>query len=383
MAYNQTDLIDIVSKFEIKEGVGAVEHFGMGHINDSYVVKSASDNQPGYLLQRINHHIFKDVPALMNNILLVTDHLKTKLKSVPGANPETEVLTVVKTKDHFSYHHDSLGNYWRVYTYLKNTKSLDIVVNTKQAQECGKALGKFQAMLTDFDTGRLHETIPNFHNVASRLSQYHTALERNQVARKQLVVEEMGFISERIERMCAMLTLAKEEHLPVRVTHNDTKFNNVLLNQWDRAQCIVDLDTVMPGYVSYDFGDAIRTLINMAAEDEPDLVKIGLNMPIFEAFTKGYLTESVEWLTEGEIKSLSLSVLLFPYMQGVRFLTDYLQGDTYYKTQFPDHNLQRARAQFQLVRKLEEQYEMIEDIIWETANRCLDLTYERSKPGNV
>lgn len=379
MPYSQSDLIHIASNFEITGGVTSVEKFGRGHINDTYIVKNASDNQPAYLLQRINHMIFNDVPALMNNIFLVTDHLKAKLKKVPGADAETEILTVIKTKDHSPYYHDDQGNYWRMYIYLKNTKVLDFVANNEQAQECGKALGKFQSMLADFDTWRLYETIPNFHNVALRLSQYHRALENNHAGRKHLVAEELGFINERIERMCAVLTLIKEEHLPLRVTHNDTKFNNILLNERDRAQCIVDLDTVMPGYVAYDFGDAIRTLINTAAEDEGDLSKIGLNMPIFEAFTRGYLTESVEWLTEGEIKSLCLAVPLFPYMQGVRFLTDYLQGDTYYKTQFPDHNLQRARAQFQLLLKIEEQYEKIEDTIWGTANWCLDLTYEQGK----
>lgn len=382
MPYSQSDLINIVSNFEITDGVAAIEKFGKGHINDTYAVTSAVDNQPVYLLQRINQMIFQDVPALMDNILLVTDHLKTKLKSISGADPETDVLTVIKTKDHFPYYHDNQGNYWRMYLYLKNTKVLDFVANNEQAQECGKALGRFQSMLADFDTWRLHETIPNFHNVALRLSQYHRALENNLGARKHLVSEEIRFINERIERMCAVLTLIKEEHLPLRVTHNDTKFNNILLNERDRAQCLVDLDTVMPGYVAYDFGDAIRTLINTAAEDEGDLSKIGLNMPIFEAFTAGYLTESVEWLTEGEIKSICLSVPLFPYMQGVRFLTDYLQGDTYYKTHFEDHNLQRARAQFQLLRELEAQYERIEDTIWETTNRCLDLMYLQNKQGD-
>jgi len=381
MPYSQSDLINIVSNFEITDGVSAIEKFGKGHINDSYAVKSAGNNQPAYLLQRINQMIFQDVPALMDNILLVTDHLKTKLKSVPGGAPEAEVLTVIKTKGHLPYYRDSTGDYWRLYVYLKGTKVLDIVANNEQAQECGKALGKFQSMLADFDTWRLHETIPNFHNVALRLSQYNRALENNEVARKHLVSEEIEFINTRIERMCSILTLIKNEHLPLRVTHNDTKFNNILLDEHDRAQCIVDLDTVMPGYVAYDFGDAIRTLINTAVEDEAELSKIGLNMPIFKAFTKGYLSESVAWLTEGEIKSLCLSVPLFPYMQGVRFLTDYLLGDIYYKTQFPDHNLQRARAQFQLLKEIEVQRDQIEDIIWETANRCLDLTYAQNKSG--
>jgi len=379
MPYSQSDLIHVTSNFQITGDVTAVEKFGKGHINDTYIVKNGLDNEPGYLLQRINHLIFNNIPALMNNILLVTDHLKTKLKTVLAADRETAVVTVIKTKDHLSYYHDNQGSYWRMYLYLKNTKALDFVANNEQAAECGRALGRFQSMLADFDSRQLHETIPNFHNVSLRLSQYHTALENNQAARKYFVTEEAGFISERIERMCAMLTFVQEAHLPLRVTHNDTKFNNILFNEKDCAQCIVDLDTLMPGYVAYDFGDAVRTLINTAAEDECDLSKISLNLPIFEAFTKGYLTESVEWLTEGEIKSLCLSVPLFPYMQGVRFLTDYLQGDTYYKTEFPDHNLQRARAQFQLLRKLEERQETIDDIIWETANQCMDMAYEQNK----
>lgn len=379
MPYNQSHLINIISNFDITYSAAVIEKFGKGHINDTYIVKSDDDNQPGYLLQRINQMVFNDVPALMNNILLVTDHLKAKLRRIPGADPETEVLTVIKTKDRFPYYQDYHGNYWRMYVYLKNTKALDFVANNEQAQQCGKAVGRFQSMLADFDSSCLHETIPNFHNIALRLSQCHTALENNQATRKHLVAEEIRFISERIQQMCAILTLIKEEHLPLRVTHNDTKFNNILLDERDTAQCIVDLDTVMPGYVAHDFGDAVRTLINTTDEDEGDLSKIALNMPIFEAFTKGYLTESAEWLTEGEIKSLCLSVPLFPYMQGVRFLTDYLQGDTYYKTLFPGHNLQRARAQFQLLRKLEGLYERIEDIIWGAANWSLDKTYERNR----
>jgi len=383
MLYNQQDLINIVSNFEIEEHVTAVENFGSGHINNTYIVKSAPDNQPCYLLQRINHMIFKDVPALMDNILLVTDHLREKLRTVPGADPEAGVLTVIKTERHLPYYRDDQGNYWRMYVYLKNTKVLDFVAKAEQAQECGKAVGKFESMLADFAAWRLHETIPNFHNVALRLNQYHRALAQNQAGRKHLIAKEMGFVSERVERMCAMLRLIEKENLPLRVTHNDTKCNNILFNEKDRAQCVVDLDTVMPGYVAYDFGDAIRTLINTAAEDEVDLSKIGLNMPIFKAFTKGYLAEAVEWLTEGEIRSLCLSVPLFPYMQGVRFLTDYLQGDTYYKTHFNGHNLQRARAQFQLLRKIEKAYENIEDIIWETSNRCLDRKFEQTKSTDI
>ncbi len=263
-----------------------------------------------------------------------------------------------------------------MYRYIENTKSIDIVETEEQAFEGGKALGRFQVLLFDLDINLLNYTIPAFHHIGLRLTRFNTALQADPLDRKKAVAAEVEFIQQRIESMCAILDLGREEGLPLRITHNDTKFNNILLDLNNKAQCIIDLDTVMPGYVAYDFGDAIRSIINTAPEDEKDLDKIGLNIPLFESFTKGHLSASAGFLTENEIKSLPLSVLLFPYMQGVRFLTDYLNGDTYYKTHFPHHNLQRTRAQFQLLRKLEEQYAKIENFILETASAMSEKGYK-------
>jgi Ser/Thr protein kinase RdoA (MazF antagonist) len=375
------NLLKIASNFKINADISSIEPYGSGHINDTYYIKNINSEGSDYLLQRINHRVFKDVPSLMNNIQLVTTHLRTRLKEIPGADPDKEVLSLVKTNEHLYYFLDEGGNYWRMYKYIKNTKSIDIVETNEQAFEGGKAFGRFQMLLFDLDINLLNYTIPAFHHIGLRLTRFNSALQADPLDRKNAVAAEVEFIQLRIEAMCAILNLGREEGLPVRITHNDTKFNNILLNLNDKAQCVIDLDTVMPGYVAYDFGDAIRSIINTAPEDEQDLDKIRLNIPLFEAFTQGYLKESVGFLTENEIKSLPLSVLLFPYMQGVRFLTDYLNGDTYYKIHFPDHNLQRTRAQFQLLRKLEEQYSKIENFIWETANTYLnkDINTNRSE----
>jgi Ser/Thr protein kinase RdoA (MazF antagonist) len=368
----QFNLSNIALNFRIEADISSITPYGSGHINDTYYVKNSHNGESDYLLQRINHTVFRDVPALMNNIYLVISHLRSKLKEIPGADPDKEVLSLVKTNDHLYYYLDEQGNYWRMYKYITNTKSIDIVETKEQAFEGGKAFGRFQTLLSDLDINLLHYTIPDFHHIGLRLTRFNTALQTDPLGRKKTISAEIEFIQKRIESMCAILKLGKEEKLPLRITHNDTKFNNVLLDENDRAQCVIDLDTVMPGYVAYDFGDAIRTIINTAPEDEKELDKIKLNMPLFEAFTEGYLKESASFLTESEIKSLPLSVLLFPYMQGVRFLTDYLNGDTYYKVHFPDHNLQRTRAQFQLLGKLEEQYSKIENFIWETSGVYLN-----------
>lgn len=370
-ANKQVDLLKITSNFIIGTDVASIEPYGSGHINDTYYVKNNHSQKPDYLLQRINHLVFKDVPALMNNIVLVTSHLRAKLREIPSADPDKEVLTLIQTRDYRYFHQDENGNFWRMYKYIQNTKSVDIVETNDQAFEGGKALARFQTLLFDLDTNLLNYTIPDFHNIAMRLTRFNTVLLNDPLCRKASVFSEIEFIQKRVQSMFTILGFGKERKLPTRITHNDTKFNNILLDEQGRAQCIIDLDTVMPGYIAYDFGDAIRTIINTAAEDEKDLQKIKLNMPLFEAFTQGYLKESAAFLTEDEIQSLPLAVLLFPYMQGVRFLTDYLNGDTYYKINFPDHNLQRTRAQFQLLRKLEEQYAEIENFVSETASACL------------
>ncbi len=350
---NPTDHIkQILANFCI-EDFSTIKPYGSGHINDTYHVKNARVGGVDYLLQKINHHIFKDVPALMSNINLVTTHLKKKLAAIPLSKPDVEVLTPVPTKEGKLYFCDAFGNYWRIYHFLK-TNSYDILQTEKQAYEGGKAFGKFQALLVDLDTSAIVETIPDFHHITKRLARFGEVVQADVALRVKEAMPEIRFIQERIDYMSTALHAEADDPLPLRIIHNDTKINNVLLDEQDRAQCVIDLDTVMPGYVAYDFGDAIRTIINTAAEDEEDLTKIKLNVPLFKAYGEGYYDEAKVFLTDAEAKSLLTGAFLITYEQAVRFLTDFLEGDTYYKTQFPLHNLQRTRAQLELLKKMED-----------------------------
>jgi hypothetical protein len=373
MSHNITQ---IVSNFCIEGGIAAVDPFGSGHINDTFHLQNTNPLLPGYLLQRINHHVFENVPALMKNVQLVTAHLKNKLTQIPDSNPDKEVLTIVWTKDEQCFFCDEAGNYWRIYVFLKDTKSYDMVLTQQQAYEGGKAFGKFQLLLSDLDANLLSETIPGFHNISMRLDKLNKVVLLDAKGRVNDVLPELTFVIERASSMLTIMNLGKEGKLPLRVIHNDTKFNNILLDMNDCAQCVIDLDTVMPGYVAYDFGDAIRTIINTTPEDEEDLSKIDLSIPLFKAYAEGYLKNAASFLSNTEVKSLAMGVLLIPYMQGVRFLTDDIEGDVYYKTHFAGHNLQRTRAQFQLLKKLEEAYDVLDQIIETIANTHSQITTE-------
>jgi thiamine kinase-like enzyme len=313
-----------------------------------------TDTSYYYLLQKINHFVFRDIHGLMDNIANVTRHLRDKLTNIPGSDPEKEVLKLVENCNNGYYIEDDNDNYWRVFHFLNNTKSYDQVLTETQAFEGGKAFGRFQALLSDMDPDLVVDTIPNFHNIEHRLSNLDKAIAADTAKRVSLVADEMDFINCHRESMNRILSLGRAGILPKRIIHNDTKFNNVLLDESDHAQCVIDLDTVMPGYVAYDFGDAVRTIVNTAPEDEPDLNKIRLNIPLFTAYVSGYLQQTVGFLTDPEVNSLIDGALLLPYMQGVRFLTDYLDGDKYFKIHSAEHNLQRTRAQFCLVNKLKE-----------------------------
>lgn len=353
---------EVITKFQCAAEGSNTEPYGSGHINDSFLVKNQHAAGPHYLLQRINTSIFPNVEALTENMLRVTAHLKAKLANGSG-DPLKEVMTLIPTHDGKYYHQDPAGNYWRMLYFLSNTRSYDMVSTEKQAYEGGKAFGKFQSMLSDFPSEDLYEVIPNFHNIKFRLAQLQDAIEKNLADRLDTVAAELKLVKAHADAMLYFQQSETASALPKRVTHNDTKFNNVLLDSNDEAQCVIDLETVMEGYVAYDFGDAIRTIINTASEDEADLDKINLNLSLFQAYTRGYLENAACFLTDLEIQSLIKGVLLFPYMQGVRFLTDHLNGDTYYKIKFPNHNLQRARAQFQLFRVLHEKAPALQQII--------------------
>ena len=363
------NLFEITSQFKCHVDIASLKSYGTGHINDTYRLKNLENDEHDYLLQKINHHIFKDVPRLTENICRVITHLKEKMVMTGKGNPEKEVMTMVATKSGPYFYQDSNGDYWRMCHFLKHTKTYDVVETEQQAYEGGKAFGKFQAMLCDLSPEVMYEVIPDFHNVEKRLGQLRQAINADLFDRVQKVLPELETIQ---GNATSMLFFQEDEQrltLPVRVTHNDTKFNNVLLNLKGKAQCVIDLDTVMADYIAYDFGDAIRTIINTAAEDEPELSNIKLNLPLFNAYTKGYMREAGQFLNEWELRSLIKGVLLLPYMQAVRFLTDYLNGDTYYKIESADHNLQRTRAQLQLFKELLSHSQIMEESIYKEAKK--------------
>ncbi|RZK65464.1 MAG: desulfatase [Pedobacter sp.] len=361
------NMVEILTKFNFESNSIKVKPFGSGHINDTYLIEY-SDSDMKFLLQRINHHVFKDVDILMDNIIKVTTHIRDKVsKKYPNKSDERAMIAI-KALDGKYYHQDSNGNYWRVFNYLNNTKSYDIVKTENQAFEGGKAFGEFQAFLSDLPTTQTKETIINFHNIHSRLNNLRAAIAEDRFDRVKQVRREIELINSRSSDMEYVPRKGNEGKLPLRVIHNDTKFNNVLLDQADKAQCVIDLDTVMPGYVAYDFGDAIRTIINTASEDEKDLNKININLSLYSAFTKGYLTETLNFLEDEEIESLAEGAMLFPYMQAVRFLTDFIEGDHYYKTEFEAHNLQRTRAQLQLFLRMDAASATLKNIVNDVVN---------------
>ncbi|SOD11584.1 phosphotransferase enzyme family protein [Pedobacter xixiisoli] len=368
-----TNITEILSKFNFDSNFVKVKPFGSGHINDTYLIEY-SDSDLKFLLQRINHHVFKNVDILMDNITKVTTHIRKKVIEKYHDDSDERSMVAVKSNDEKYYYQDTNGSYWRVFNYLDNTKSYDIVTTENQAFEGGKAFGEFQAFLVDLPTSEVKETIVDFHNIQNRLINLQSAIKADSFNRVNKVLPEINLINSRANEMEYVLRKGSEGKLPLRVIHNDTKFNNVLLNQADQAQCVIDLDTVMPGYVAYDFGDAIRTIINTASEDEKDLSKININLSLYSAFTTGYLTETINFLEEEEIKSLAEGAILFPYMQAVRFLTDFIEGDHYYKTEFEGHNLQRAKAQLKLFSRMDKEFDTLKSIVQEVVKTL------RSKP---
>ena len=357
--------INSANNFKLEGEIISAIPFGSGHINDTFKITTDAAKNNLYLLQRINHHIFQDVDGLMKNIELVCQHLKQKLAHLGDDEVLKRTMTIVQTHDGKNYYRNEQGEYWRVFILIPDTRSYDILETTEQAFSGGMAFGQFQKQLSDLDPKKIVEVLPNFHNIEFRINNLKEAIEKNPVGRLVDVQDLLDYIFEREEKMRTILELGRAKKLPLRITHNDTKFNNVLLDSDDNVQCVIDLDTVMPGYVAYDFGDAIRTIINSAAEDEADLEKIVLNIPLFQAFTAGYLSEARDFLTETEIDSLISAVHLLPYMQAVRFLTDYINGDTYYKIAYPEHNLVRTKSQLKLVHELEVNNEKLTNILVE------------------
>ncbi len=340
----------IISQFDIKGEVLSASPFGSGHINDTFHLQNKDSQCPDYLLQRVNHEVFKDVEGMMQNIWRVTDHINKKNKQHGEKGQET--LDLIKTKDGKLYTQHTDGNFWRIFIFKKGLKSYDLVETAEQAYEGAKAFGLFFRLLADFPADTLTHTIPNFHNIILRLQTLRDTIAQSKSDRVKEVADEIKYVYDVADQMCVIENLRIDGKIPVRVTHNDTKFNNVLLSQEDKGVCVIDLDTVMPGVVHYDFGDGIRTGTTTAAEDEKDLTKVEFDIHKYEAFAAGYLEETRDILSPVEIENIGISGALFAYIMGVRFLTDYIAHDVYYKIGYPTHNLDRARCQLHLSREM-------------------------------
>jgi hypothetical protein len=357
------DIKDIFNRFQVEGTFESSAPYGSGHIHDTYIVRTTEKEKDDYIVQRLNNKIFKNIPQLQNNIERVTAHLQSKLLSKPGSDLKRECLTLIMSREEKSWITDNEGSFWRMYIFISRHRSYDIVDSTGKAFEGGKAIGRFQALLADMGGNPLYETIPWFHNIEKRLETFYGKVKDNPVKRADSVKKEIDFITDRAEEMKIILKLGSEGKIPVRITHNDTKFNNILLDENDKALCVIDLDTVMPGYVHYDFGDAIRTATNMAAEDEKDLSLVNMNPELFRAYSEGYLSETAGTLNRTEKEYLAFAPGLITFTIALRFLTDYIDGDNYFKIHHEHHNLQRARAQMKLVESMEEQYDEMKKII--------------------
>ncbi len=356
-------LAEIAANFNLEGTVSKIEPFGNGHINDTYRIFTKEQEKPDYILQRKNHQVFKDIPGMMENIVRVTQHIRKKLEEKGVRDIDKRVITHIQTPIGNYYLKDTEGNYWTVFLLIPGSHSVENIENPEHAYLAGKGFGRFQKQLEDLPGKPLNETIIDFHNIEFRYRNFRNALNVNYQNRKSECESEIKFALQMEQEMHTLIRAQQKGEIPIRITHNDTKINNILFDKFGQILCVIDLDTVMPGLVHFDFGDAIRTAACTTEEDETDLDKITINLEIFKAFSKGFLEETKSFLTEKEISLLPHAAKFMTFIMGIRFLTDYLEGDVYYKINHPMHNIDRCRAQFKLVREITTQEQEMGKII--------------------
>jgi Ser/Thr protein kinase RdoA (MazF antagonist) len=363
----QTHLAEIARQFQIDGELQDAEPYGSGHINDTYLARyRAPAGTARFVHQRINQHVFKQPQQVMENIQRVCEHARTQILS-SGGDALRETLTLVPARDGRMFTIDSAGSTWRTYLYVDGTLTYDRAPRLQAVYQAAHAFGSFQRLLASLPGERLHETIPNFHHTRLRLNTFVDALHADAANRAGGVKREVNFLLKREADAAVIVDLLAQGRLPERVTHNDTKINNVLFDEASgQALCVIDLDTVMPGSALYDFGDMVRAGAARSAEDEPDVSKAGLEVALFTQLARGYVRAARDFLTPAEFELLAFSAKLITYEQALRFLGDYLNGDTYYKIQRPNQNLDRARTQIKLITDMEKQMGVMEAII----DRC-------------
>lgn len=363
--YQEAQLQNISKQFQIYGEILHAETCKIGHINETY---SATYDQGGtkvrYIHQKINQSVFKDAAALMKNVVRVTTHLREKLLAQGAADITRRSLTLVPTRQGKSFYCDGAGEYWRTFVFVEKVQTFESVQSTQQAYQAGKAFGNFQKLLVDLPGARLTETIPDFHNTRKRFIALQKAIQADHFNRAQSAKAEITFALRHEAMADILLEALARKKIPERITHNDTKFNNVMLDeQTGEAMCVVDLDTVMPGCALYDFGDMVRTTTSPTLEDERDLSKVHIQMPMFKKLAEGYLAAAGEFLTKNEKSYVAFSGKLIAFTIGLRFLTDYLAGDTYFRIHRPGHNLDRCRTQFKLIESITRHEEAMQKFV--------------------
>ncbi len=347
-------LEQIASQFLFDGPILQISPLGQGFINDTFIVTGSTVR---YILQRKNKNIFTDIPAMMDNIERVCQHIKHKV-----VNPEREAMTIIRTKDNQLYVCDEEGEYWAACLLIEPTVAYDSVSTPDLAYQGGKGIGLFQHMLSDFE-GELADILPGFHDMRYRFMQWDLAIKEDKANRVAKLSEEINWIESRRDEMMAFWQLIENGSIPKRISHNDTKINNILFDDEGNVVCVIDLDTVLSSTVLNDFGDAIRTYANTGKEDDTNLDAVSLSIEMFDGYTRGYLGQTASFLNEYEKANLAFSAKFIIFEQVLRFLMDYINGDTYYKIASPNHNLQRTHAQYQLLLSAEAQYEQMQQIV--------------------
>lgn len=363
------DIASISSHFKTEGQFTRAELCGSGHINDTFFVEFKPKRKiKRYVLQRINHFVFKEPLKVIENMVLVTEHIQHKLSARGDTEPQRESIRMVPTIDGKYFYQSPEGDYWRCLHFIERSYNRDVAESPADAYEAGRIFSRFQHLLSDLQVSSLHETIPSFHHTPTRFKRFQEVLKKAPESKIKEARKEIQWAHSQ-ESICSIITgKIEDKSLPTRVTHNDTKFNNVLFcEDTEKAICVTDLDTVMPGTVLYDFGDQIRTTTSPAAEDERDLSSVVIDLEMFEGLARGYLSEAQDFLTVQEIDLLAFSGRLITYQIGLRFLTDYLEGDVYFKTHRPGHNLDRTRAQFALAQSMETSQDKMNSIV----QKCL------------
>ena len=362
---NEEGLNEVLQAYSYIGQLQSQTPYGNGHINNTFLLtyKTSDAQRKRVILQEMNKEVFHNPKELMENIIGVTSFLRDKIIE-HGGNPERETLQVLPTDRKADYFVDSRGEFWRAYGFIEGATCYEQVESKEDFYQSALAFGNFQHLLADYPADTLHETIPGFHDTRKRFNNFKRAVESDVMGRAETVRKEIEFVLDREEYADIFGDMLAKKELPLRVTHNDTKLNNIMIDDETRKGiCVIDLDTVMPGLAMNDFGDSIRFGANTAEEDEMDLTKVSCDLELFELYTKGFLEGCKGSLTETEVRMLPMGAMVMTYECGMRFLTDYLEGDYYFRIHREHHNLDRARTQFKLIEDMEQKKEEIEQII--------------------